>query len=100
MAPFSSAYANFVLWGAGISQLMFIIKPCAQLAPHHHPRADELLTLIQGASWTPSLAPCCAAVQGLCLKTYDAAIHRHYPDVTHTMFLCTSMQGGERRNLV
>ena len=33
---------------AGISQLMFIIKPCAQLAPHHHPRADELLTLIQG----------------------------------------------------
>lgn len=27
---------------------MFIIKPCAQLAPHHHPRADELLTLIQG----------------------------------------------------
>ena len=37
-----------VCW-TGISQLMFIIKPCAQLAPHHHPRADELLTVIEGA---------------------------------------------------
>ena len=40
---------------AGISQLMFIIKPCAQLAPHHHPRADELLTLIQGVPCTNSV---------------------------------------------
>ena len=54
-----------MLWGTGISQLMFIIKPCAQLAPHHHPRADELLTLIQGAKLAPSIALCFAAVQGL-----------------------------------